>query len=452
MRQSQGHLRKTRAIVYVRVSTERQDVDTQIRMGKALAKELGYEDEAILVISDHGVSARKKAMTERNGLNAALAEIEKGDVGHFIVRDRDRVARNMIEHLQLYKRIRKHDTVFCLSDPAATPISNKYGEEAYFALQAEIDGNNIANRTAKAARFYLPAPLGLRKEGKKGKTRYVHTDQIEVVKDLFVSFNLIQSTNEYQAFRRRWKQKIGKYPDSILTHGLYAATMIDGDMMIRQDNVEPIVDLSVILDNRAKLNAWGYPVRSAKKPRHAMPRLVTVPCWCVDCQVELQTVTRGDHRTFRCPTCKVKVSESVVHNILLQTVSELVDGLDPEKLRTLTEMKIVQQRRLERRRHNQLQRQQSDLRRQILQLPSRNMGALLEKNREITVEISRIEERIATLDEILTDVEQLRVLLINRINQWVALHSETLEYLLIDHVGIRKDALFVYHRFGNFIS
>ena len=80
------------------------------------------------------------------------------------------------------------------------------------------------------------------------------------------------------------------------------------------------------------------------------------------------------------------------------------------------------------------------------------MAALLEKNREITVEISRIEERIATLDEILTDVEQLRVLLINRINQWVALHSETLEYLLIDHVGIRKDALFVYHRFGNFIS
>ena len=86
-------MKKRMRIGYARVSTDDQDVTLQIDALKAAG--------CVQIFSDHGISG---ALTEREGLSAALAALRPGDV--FVVWKLDRLGRSIRFVLDFIERLR----------------------------------------------------------------------------------------------------------------------------------------------------------------------------------------------------------------------------------------------------------------------------------------------------------------------------------------------------------
>jgi DNA invertase Pin-like site-specific DNA recombinase/ribosomal protein S27AE len=444
---------RAKAIIYARVSTKDQDTETQIHMGKQLAYKRGFTDQNIVCYIDHGVSARKNSMHERNALNEALRLIQEGDVACFIIRDRDRLARNMIEYLHLYQILRNAGVELVLSDPGAVPVSDNLGNEALHALMAEIDGNTIAHRTKTVARYYPPAPLGYRKVGRKSDTRYEWTTEIAEVQRMFYHFNRVRNADEYRNFRRMWKQRIGRYPDEILCNGLYAGVLIeDGKVVDTLRHIVPIVDAACILENRKKLSDWGFYDEMSKKAGPKRPK-VSLLVECERCGVSMTAKSRRGVVTYVCGKCsKIRVSEEYLWEILENVVLSLVQNIDPAKLEKLTLMTIKKLRKKETAQLVALRAKQKDIRRQVLDTlvgDDGYVGRFIQEDQELQRRIDARERNVQELNRLIDSIQQLLVTIKQDVRKYSSEHILSLTELLCVKVVVGTSTITVVHGFAD---
>ena len=92
-----------RTVAYYRSSTPLQEgsVTTQRQQIReyALKNHILIDEE----YEDEFVSARKNSIKERPGLQRMLTDIRKGLINHILVYKRDRLARKLEEHIELYQ-------------------------------------------------------------------------------------------------------------------------------------------------------------------------------------------------------------------------------------------------------------------------------------------------------------------------------------------------------------
>ncbi|MGR5912231.1 recombinase family protein [Bacillus cereus] len=123
-------------------------------MSTALKKRITIDEEYV----DKDVSARKKTLMQRPSMNKLIKEIEVGVVGSIIVYKRDRLARKLQEHMQLYRLFQEHNIdVYFSSDSEVQMNYSPIGEyiEAIFGSICESEGSLIAQRIqeTKIAKF-----------------------------------------------------------------------------------------------------------------------------------------------------------------------------------------------------------------------------------------------------------------------------------------------------------
>ena len=95
---------------------------------------------------------------QRHGMNKLMKEIEAGVVGSIIVYKRDRLARKLQEHMQLYRLFQEYDIdVYFSSDSEVQINYSPIGEyiEAILGSICENEGSLIAQRIqeTKIAKF-----------------------------------------------------------------------------------------------------------------------------------------------------------------------------------------------------------------------------------------------------------------------------------------------------------
>ena len=438
------------AIVYARVSTSMQEVSSQIEMGKQAARELGYSDDCVMIISDAGVSARSKEMHERQGLVKLLQMVRSGRVGHVIIRDRDRLARKMIEYLQVWQIIVHSGGQLYLSDKGAVPVKNNFGEEATYALMAEIEGDKIAERTASASRFYPPAPFGYQKVGKKGATHYEFTAEIDLARDMFKDFQSIQTKEEYEEFRVKWKQQIGRYPDRILQNPLYAAAIPDGDGVQKVHHITPIADEQVILNNRSMLQSWGF---GTNEKEQILPSRVHVPIYCARCGDELSERTRKGERWYFCRNCRpIKFGEADITEKLSVTIREMLSQIDP----TVIERRVVGviysvRHRLMQSLDDKLQLR-SKLELNILDhMQFNRFGEMFKQYEELQRSIEDTMDDLQKSNEALSRLGYLRDQVLGRLKS-DAEDNESLQEIVIHSLRVDKGYIEVIHRFADILG
>ncbi|HDR4560906.1 TPA: recombinase family protein [Bacillus luti] len=188
-------LKKT--VAYYRSSSKKQE--HSVRMQQYYAKaycrdhymKLDYEYE------DPYVSARIVNMNQRPGLQNLLEAIRNDEIEHLILYKRDRLARNVIEYMEIYellqeKQIKVHFTT--VGEPAMeyTPM-NRY-LEVIMAGFAQHEGEQInkrfdAMRQSKfdAGKAVSRLPYGF-KNNKKKKEIEMIPDEIDVVMFIFNEF------------------------------------------------------------------------------------------------------------------------------------------------------------------------------------------------------------------------------------------------------------------------
>jgi len=94
-----------KAYAYLRVSTEEQNEENQLKDVEVYAHELGLELAG--VYREHGVSAWKKKSTSRRVFNRMLKDAVREGVLHIVVWDFDRVERNRRRFIELVRELRR---------------------------------------------------------------------------------------------------------------------------------------------------------------------------------------------------------------------------------------------------------------------------------------------------------------------------------------------------------
>jgi site-specific DNA recombinase len=442
---------------YTRVSTPQQDEKVQIHFNERKVQELGRTTETVTMFSDHGVSALSVPMSNRPALQELLASVRKDEFDCVIVYNRDRLARNMEEYLEIYDLLKRHNVQLYLSNKYATPVSDDYATEAASALSAEIEGHTIASRTRDVARFYPTAPFGYVKKGAQGDTHYEFSPNgaIALVKQMFTEFEHAKSKNEIALFRTKWRKTLkSRKPEVLLSNSLYAAVLIEQDgTMTPLHHIEPVVDAATIVENRRTLQEAGYSVTpTAKKwPRI---RYSDTPIKCAKCRGCLEYRSKSKTWYYYCPQCKkYLVSTERVHGIIGERIKTLLHQINGNLIETRTQgrlYKLMKQWDLEIKR---LEDKCSKIQRKIIvhipadpKIVQMCIGELNKYKAELNVK----SEELQKLKRLNRQVNSLKAAIAHGLFQFNDEHASSVANILLYCVLVSENFVRVYNHFGDF--
>lgn len=178
-----------RNLIYCRVSTDMQTTQTQIDLCQEIAKKNGGET---LLFVDESVSSRIP-MEKREKLQEFLNEICEGDL--VIVYDLDRIGRDIIEGITIYREIKQLGAkITSVTDPNC---DNEFVVNIKFSM-AQEERRRISERTKHSLRMKQNRfeKVGLVWYGYKLDTSEIQTD--ERARTCGKPFKLIPDSHEQE--------------------------------------------------------------------------------------------------------------------------------------------------------------------------------------------------------------------------------------------------------------
>jgi DNA invertase Pin-like site-specific DNA recombinase len=181
-------MRQSKALLYVRVSTKKQEVfgvslEAQERTLIAEAEKRGLPYE---VINEGGRSG--KSVKARPELLRALEMLDKGEASHLLTIKVERVARSLINFMELQERARRKGWALIALDLAidtSTPVGNFMSTMYAGIAQLERELTGIRTKEALAE---------LKKQGVRlGRPSTIKTETLHYIKSLrSKGFTLLQ--------------------------------------------------------------------------------------------------------------------------------------------------------------------------------------------------------------------------------------------------------------------
>jgi len=144
------------------------------------------------------VSARKNKLDERPQMKQLMTDIRNGKIGKLLVYKRDRLARKVDEHLELYKLFKQHKVeVHFIAENEPPMRFDIFGEliELFVGVMSQREGEQINMRIAdtKISKFLSGEMIGNLPYGyfaDKEKTKIVKNDsELDVVKVIYKEWN-----------------------------------------------------------------------------------------------------------------------------------------------------------------------------------------------------------------------------------------------------------------------
>lgn len=233
-------------VVVTRVSTLDQSEEVQLELAKPYYENVS--PERVKFVSEHGVSANKLSLRERPLMREFLAWIQQGLVESVIVYNRDRLARNYYEAMDMYPLFKVFNVkvIFTAHD---TPPFGDYLQEAIAAIFAQMEGRNISRRTKDAHQTY---PVNLKgylreKHSVEGRQRVVYVPDgrwDETIRDMFNQCALVQSDDQFFDLLSRFAPRLKASAERlirILETPFYAGIKQTKSSFVVLEHVTPII-------------------------------------------------------------------------------------------------------------------------------------------------------------------------------------------------------------------
>ncbi|WP_159083027.1 recombinase family protein [Lysinibacillus sp. 2017] len=215
-------------IIYQRVSSAAQSLELQDAAAKRYLESIGLngEENFIINLNDHDVSATKLKMNHRPNLMQLIALIKEGKVKTVVVYKRDRLARNFYEFVDITKIFIKYNVEVIYTASNEPPFKNKLALEAFFGMFAQMEGQNISTRTADARKQYPSSIFGYKRIiDETSKRRYIINEEKKcLIESLFTDFSKVINEEQFVDFLMLRRKGL-KDPDKIiktLTNPFYA--------------------------------------------------------------------------------------------------------------------------------------------------------------------------------------------------------------------------------------
>lgn len=242
---------------YQRVSSGNQDLELQIAANYEYLKDIDEKD--ILRFIDFDVSATKIVLEERPELNKMLNSIRQGLISRVIVYERDRLARDVYEYINIVKVFYENKIEVIFTATNAPSFSQDLFLETCYGLFAQFEGQRIKTRTSDARKRNPPQIIGYQKINKNGKRIYKAKDEFKsIIVNLFEEFSLINKNQDlyelllkYKGLLKRDNQRIIE----ILKNPFFTGHYINSDNSFNLlDHVEPIVPIQLFTKVQEKLD------------------------------------------------------------------------------------------------------------------------------------------------------------------------------------------------------
>jgi site-specific DNA recombinase len=330
-----------RTVAYYRSSTSLQEgsVTTQRQQIReyALKNHILIDEE----YEDEFVSARKNSMKERPGLQRMLTDIRKGLISHILVYKRDRLARKLEEHIELYQLFKKHNVqVTFVAENEPSMRFDVMGElfELFIGVMNQREGQQINERLrdTKIANFKSGKSIGRLPYGYKTdskKTQIIRIEEeLNIVKMIFSEWltEKYKNTNELlkylksQGIKKRGKDWTAQEIEKTLTQPMYMGLRIKkfDDIKVSRS----VKDLAVITPEQ--FDKAQELLEKSKTPK-AEPKkfdyLLTGFIFCNKCGSPLvEKVRQKDgvqYATYECKEHKEIIKQIDVENkVILKTI------------------------------------------------------------------------------------------------------------------------------------
>lgn len=185
---------------YGRVSSAAQSLELQLSAAKKYleSKGLNGNEDFVIELTDHDVSATKLKMKDRLKLMELLRLIQEGKVKKVIVYKRDRLARNFYEFVDITRIFIKYNVEVIYTASNEPPFRNKLALEAFYGMFGQMEGENIRTRISDVRKQFPTSIFGYKRMKEEKQVYYVvNEEKRESIVSLFTDFSKIKDEEEF---------------------------------------------------------------------------------------------------------------------------------------------------------------------------------------------------------------------------------------------------------------
>ena len=238
-------------VFFRRVSTVGQDLIMQ-ESADAIYRQK-YLPSEIFIITEDGVSANKLRIERRPEIKKLITMIQNNQVETIYAFDRSRLFRDFYEANYFVWLCKKHNVRIVFTSSGHQEATDSTLIEGVMSIVGDIEGKNIARRSAEARKRYPAKKFGYIKH-KETKTYAKDPIKKNVILDFFSNVSKVNTIFQLEGVLQRYKKDLKKKPEALLklaTDPFYAGyDLSNGEN--RLSHVEPYLSLPQFKDLQTK--------------------------------------------------------------------------------------------------------------------------------------------------------------------------------------------------------
>lgn len=437
-------------IVYSRVSSAAQSLELQLAAAKRYiaSTALNENDDTIIYLNDHDVSATKLKMEQRPQLMQLIKLIKEGKVATVIVYKRDRLARNFYEFVDIVKIFIEFNVEVIYTASNEPPFKNKLALEAFYGMFSQIEGQNISTRTADARKQYPSKVFGYKRIKDNDQVSFtVNEEKIDMIQSLFNDFKSVENEEQFLDFLLNRKKGL-KDPEQIiriLTNPFYSGHYESKSGFQKLTHVEPIVDLDLFISCKSKVDKFKN-IYLEKLLEINNSYILTPVCGICGKEMKHRKKNQLDAGYFVCSSNhnKLAISSEEFNELVTQTVLDYVESISINLATKSIPKKITTKRKELEQSLETKTLEYLDTSLLICTLDKQEKSTItkfLEKIQSIKKEHQAIEDSLFSLRQLSNEVAEVTKLLSKLHFNFQEQETRRLIELLIDKVSVHNTHL-----------
>lgn len=326
-------------IVYTRVSSTRQDTQKQVPHAKAYIHNHNIDENKVIWLDDHDISANKLKTEDRAGLMELRLLIKQKKVKKIIVYSRDRLARNFYEYVALVKEFYYYGVEIIFTGQMQPPFSKNLSIEALYGIFAQTEGRSITGRRGDTQKQFPSKIFGYEKIGNKKNTHYAPDNAVQdELKSFLLAMREVNNVDDFFTVLMKYTKvmKRRNYVNLLdhLQNPFYAGHMETLYGYEKLNHVEPLITLDDFNANQLVLKRLKNDINNTIT--NTSSRGIIVPhCSICNKEMTFRSSELGQNGYYVCRKKHkpIKITVDLFNELINSHLKSILESLSAEKLK-----------------------------------------------------------------------------------------------------------------------
>ena len=454
-------LSKEGIAVYCRVSTAGQNIQQQTSLAEAYFSKSNMDTTKVHYFLDNNVSANKLAMEKRPALNKLRLEIRKGKIRTVVVQNRDRLARNFYEYIDLVKEFYKYNIKVIFTDSSQAPFSKTLSTEALYGIFAQSEGRNIANRTGRAALQFPNSIYGFDVIGKRNEKLYVPNFEKRNVQALFKGVIECDSAEAIIKLIANYKKdfKGDLKLLACLKNPFYAGHLKMNEQYVQLSHVEPIISIEEYLQVQSCLLKFEKEIQASIEKANEKGLIQPNCCYC-KMPMKSRSSSLEENAYYVCANkahSRNSIEIAQYNQLITVHIEDVLNRIDANEIKSdVLRCLLAKEKQIKKERaykDNQLKSLHREIRLNLENHHKRKFKSMVEQSKEIEEEIYGIDLSLSQIADariaLKSFVKAINERLINELQKY---NQEYLLQLLFTKIEVGQGSIVYHTNFGSYIK